>query len=128
MQGFVIRVLMNVVGLWLATVLIPGITANTTAALVWAAISLGLVNAFIRPLVVFLTLPFTLLTLGLFLLFINAAMLNLAAWFVEGFDVVGVIDAVLGAILVGIVSWAGSAFVGDNGKYRVLVVERRSDL
>lgn len=128
MQGFVIRVLMNVVGLWLATVLISGITANTTAALVWAAISLGLVNAFIRPLVFFLTLPFTLLTLGLFLLFINAAMLNLAAWFVEGFDVVGVVDAVLGAILVSIVSWAGSAFIGDNGKYRVMVVQRRRDL
>lgn len=128
MQGFVIRVLMNVVGLWLATVLISGITANTTAALVWAAISLGLVNAFIRPLVFFLTLPFTLLTLGLFLLFINAAMLNLAAWFVQGFDVVGVVDAVMGAILVSIVSWAGSAFIGDNGKYRVMVVQRRRDL
>jgi putative membrane protein len=128
MQGFVIRVLMNVVGLWLATVLISGITANTTAALVWAAISLGLVNAFIRPLVFFLTLPFTLLTLGLFILFINAAMLNLAAWFVQGFDVVGVVDAILGAILVSIVSWAGSAFVGDNGRYRVMVVERRRDL
>ena len=89
MVGIVIRVLINVLGLWLATALISGITAQTSGALVWAAISLGLVNAFIRPLVVFLTLPFTLVTLGVFLLFVNAAMLNLAAWFVDGFDVVG---------------------------------------
>lgn len=125
MYGFVLRVLMNIAGLWLATVLISGITADTTAALVWAAFSLGLVNAFIRPLVFLLTLPVTLLTLGIFILFINAAMLNLAAWFVSGFDVVGVFDALLGAILVSLVSWVGSAFVGDNGRYRVMVVERR---
>ncbi len=125
MLGIIFRVLINVLGLWLATALVPGITAQTDGALIWAAISLGLVNAFVRPLVVLMTLPVTLLTLGLFLLFINAAMLNLAAWFVDGFDVVGVIDALLGAIIVGLVSWVSSAFIGDNGRYRVLVVERR---
>lgn len=124
-MGIVLRILINVLGLWLATVLVPGITAATTASLVWAAVSLGLVNAFVRPLVVFLTLPVTLLTLGLFLLFINAAMLNLAAWFVDGFDVVGVFDALFGALIVGIISWASSAFIGENGRYRVLVIERR---
>ena len=126
MTGIILRVGINVLGLWLAMTLIPGITAATNGALIWAAISLGLVNAFIRPLVVLLTLPFTLLTLGLFLLFVNAAMLNLAAWFVDGFDVVGLFDAVFGAIIVGLISWAGSAFIGDNGRYRVLVVQRKS--
>ena len=125
MTGFIIRVLINVLGLWLATALISGIEAQTNGALVWAAISLGLVNAFIRPLVVLLTLPFTLVTLGLFLLVVNAAMLNLAAWFVDGFEVVGFFDAVFGAIIVGLISWVGSAFIGENGRYRVLVVERR---
>ena len=124
-MGIVIRVLLNVLALWLATAVLPGISSSDNAALIWAAIALGLVNAFIRPLVVFLTLPISLLTLGLFLLFVNAAMLNLAAWFVDGFEVVGVIDALLGAIIVSLVSWAGSAFVGENGRYRVLVVERR---
>lgn len=125
MAGIILRVLVNVLGLWLATALVPGITAATNGALVWAAISLGLVNAFVRPLVVLLTLPVTLLTLGIFLLFINAAMLNLAAWFVDGFDVVGVIDAVFGAVIVSLISWVGAAFIGDNGRYRVLVIERR---
>ena len=125
MIGIVLRVLVNILGLWLATALVAGITASTNGALIWAAISLGLVNAFIRPLVVFLTLPVTLLTLGLFLLFINAAMLNLAAWFVDGFDVVGVIDALFGAVIVGLISWVGSAFIGENGRYGMLSVERR---
>ena len=126
MTGIILRVGINVLGLWLAMTPVPGITAATNGALIWAAISLGLVNAFIRPLVVLLTLPFTLVTLGLFLLFVNAAMLNLAAWFVDGFDVQGLFDAVFGAIIVGLISWAGSAFIGDNGRYRVLVVQRKS--
>ena len=125
MAGFILRVLVNVLGLWLATSLIDGITASSNGALIWAAISLGLVNAFVRPLVVLLTLPVTLVTLGLFLLFVNAAMLNLAAWFVNGFEVVGVIDALIGAIIVSVISWAASAFIGENGRYRVLVVERK---
>ena len=62
-----------------------------------------------------LTLPFTLATLGLFLLFINAAMLNLAAWAVDGFYVEGVFAALVGAFIVTIVGWAGAAFIGENG-------------
>ena len=125
--GILVRALLNMLALWIAASWIPGITYADNGALVWAAIALGLVNAFIRPIVVFLTLPFTLLSLGLFLLFINAGMLNLAAWFVDGFNVVGVIDALFGAIIVSLVSWAGSAFIGDNGRYRMLVIEKRKE-
>ena len=106
------------------SVLISGISADTTGGLIWAAIALGLINAFVRPIVVFLTLPVTLLTLGLFLLLVNAAMLNLAAWFVDGFNVEGFWASVFGAVIVGLISWAGSAFVGENGRY-VVLVERR---
>ena len=124
MKGVILRLLLNMLGLWLASVMIPGISSASTGALVWAAISLGLINAFVRPIMVFFTFPITLLTLGLFLLVVNAAMLNLAAWFVDGFVVEGFFDSVFGAIIVGLISWAGSAFIGDNGKY-VLLVERR---
>ncbi len=120
-MGIVLRILINVLGLWLATVLVPGITAATTASLVWAAVSLGLVNAFVRPLVVFLTLPVTLLTLGLFLLFINAAMLNLAAWFVDGFDVVGVFDALFGALIVGVFQ-SGLRMAGVDVLWQVFAI------
>ena len=123
MRGIIVRLLLNVIGLWVATALLDGIRTSTDADLIWAAIALGLVNALVRPLVILLTLPVTLLTLGLFLLFINAAMLNLAAWFVDGFHVEGVMTSVFGAIIVTLVGWAGSAFVGDTGGVRRVDVE-----
>lgn len=124
MKGIVVRLILNVLGLWLASVIIPGIAYASGAALFWAAISLGLINAFVRPVLVLFTFPITLLTLGLFLLIVNAAMLNLAAWFVDGFVVEGFYDSVFGAIVVGLTSWVGSAFIGDDGSY-VVFVERR---
>jgi putative membrane protein len=73
---------------------------------------------------VLLTLPFTILTLGLFLLLLNAAMLNLAGWFVDGFEVVGFWSAVFGAIVVSLVSGLCSQFIGPKGSYEVMVVRR----
>ena len=123
MRGVFVRLLLNVIGLWAASALLDGIGTATDADLIWAAIALGLVNALIRPLIVVLTFPVTLITLGLFLLFINAAMLNLAAWFVDGFYVDGVITSIMGAIIVTIVGWAGSAFVGESGRVQRVDVE-----
>ncbi len=123
MKGIIVRVLLNVVGLWLAATLVPGIDYLSTAGLIWSAIALGLVNAIVRPVLVLLTFPITLLTLGLFLLVINAAMLNLADWFVDDLVVRGFIDSIFGAIIIGLISWAGSAFVGPDGTY--VIIERR---
>ena len=124
-MGILLRLALNALGLWLAASIVPGISTATTGALIWAAIALGLVNAFVRPIVVFFTFPVTLLTLGLFLLIINAAMLNLAAWFVDGFYVEGFFDSLFGAIIVSLTSWIGSAFIGENGRYTVIVERRR---
>lgn len=124
MIGILLRTGVNALGLWLAATLIPGITADSTAALIWTAIALGLINAVIRPVIVFLTLPITFITLGLFLLLINAAMLNFAAWFVDDFAVDGFFSSIFGAIVVGLVSWLGSAFIGKNGRYDVMIVSR----
>jgi putative membrane protein len=115
MRGILLRLLLNVLGLWLASSALNGIYTDAGGDLVWAAIALGLVNAVVRPVLILLTLPFTLATLGLFLLFINAAMLNLAAWAVDGFYVEGVFAALVGAFIVTIVGWAGAAFIGENG-------------
>jgi putative membrane protein len=123
-MGIIIRTLLVAAGLWLATAIVPGVEAYTTSALIWAAIALGLINAFVRPLVILLTLPLTVLTLGVFLLVINAGMLNLAAWFVDGFVVQGFWSSVFGAIVVGLTSWVGSAFVSERGRYEVMVVRR----
>lgn len=124
MLGIILRTVITGLGIWLATYLVPGISASSTAALVWAAIALGLINAFIRPLLVVLTLPLTVLTLGLFLLILNAGMLNLVGWFVDGFEVVGFWDAVFGAIVVSVVSGLCSSFIGPKGSFEVIVVRR----
>jgi len=124
MLGFILRTLITGLGIWLAAYLVSGVSATSTGALIWAAIALGLINAFVRPVLVLLTLPFTILTLGVFLLFLNAAMLNLAGWFVAGFEVVGFWSAVFGAIVVSLVSGLCSNFIGPKGSYEVLVVRR----
>ncbi|MEH6569865.1 MAG: phage holin family protein [Halioglobus sp.] len=126
MLGFILRTVITGLGIWLAAYLVPGVSATSTGALIWAAIALGLINAFVRPVLVLLTLPFTIVTLGLFLLFLNAAMLNLAGWFVDGFEVVGFWSAVFGAVVVSLVSGLCSNFIGPRGHYEVLVVRRDS--
>jgi putative membrane protein len=124
MLGILIRTLITGLGIWLAAYVVPGVSASSTSALVWAAIALGLINAFVRPILVLLTLPFTIVTLGLFLLILNAGMLNLAGWFVDGFEVVGFWSSIFGAIIISVVSGLCSRFIGPKGRYEVLVVRR----
>ncbi len=125
MMGILIRTAIIGLGIWVAAWLIPGISTDSTGALIWGAIALGLINAFVRPILVVLTLPVTVLTLGLFLLILNAAMLNLAGWFVDGFHVDGVWSSIFGAIVVSLVSGACSNLIGPKGRYEVMIVRSR---
>src|SRR5262245_13559419 len=127
MSGFLIRLVIGAFGLWVATQLVPGIAISGTLALFLAALVLGAVNAVVRPIFVLLTLPLTLLTLGLFLLVINALMLELVGAVVPGMQVAGFGAAILGSIVVSLVSWAASAWIGPSGKFEVMVVERRRE-
>jgi putative membrane protein len=124
MAGFIIRILISAFALWLATVLVPGLSAQGAASLIWAAFWLGIINALVRPIVVLLTLPITLLTLGGFLLVINAGMLALVGWLLDGFEVAGFFSALFGSIVVSLISWAAASFIGGNGRYEVLVIRR----
>ena len=108
---FLLRAVFAALGLWLASKLVHGIEVFSTGSLIAAALILGLVNAFVRPVVFLLTLPLTLLTLGLFLLVINAAMLWLTSLFLHGFVVHGFWAALLGSIIVSLASWVGSFFI-----------------
>ncbi|HEU4370918.1 MAG TPA: phage holin family protein [Methylomirabilota bacterium] len=81
-----------------------------------AGLVLGLVNALVRPVLLVLTLPLTVLTLGLFLLVLNGLCLALTAWLVPGLDVDGLVPAGLGALVVSVVSWLLTAFVSDRGR------------
>ena len=86
---------------------------------------LGIVNAVVRPLLVILTLPITVLTLGLFLLVINAATLGLVAWMLDNFTIAGFWPALLGAIVVSVTGWLASYFIGPHGRVEVIVVRHR---
>ena len=121
MTRFILRAAIAAVGLWLATEWIQGLYIDAPMTLVVAAVLMGIVNAFIRPLLILLTLPFTVVTLGLFLLVVNAAMLALVAWLLPGIHVAGFWAAFWGALVVSIVSWIGSMVFGPKGRIEVRV-------
>lgn len=125
MIGFLIRFLIVAVGLWLASILVPGIEVQGVATLLGAALLLGIVNAVVRPVLIVLTLPVTILTLGLFLLVINAGMLGLVALVFDNFRIAGFGSALLGAIVVSLTAWLASSFIGPRGHFEIIVVRRR---
>lgn len=114
MTRFILRAAVAALGLWLATVWLDGLEIDTPMTLLMAGVLLGLVNAVVKPIVIVLTLPFTLVTLGLFLLVINASMLGLVAALLPGMQIVGFWTAMLGALIVSVVSWIGWAVVGPR--------------
>jgi len=126
MAGIVLRTLIVALGLWLASVLVPGIVVTGPWTLLGAALLLGIVNAVIRPLLIVLTLPVTILTLGLFLLVINAAMLGLVAAIFDGFSITGFWSAVFGSIIISLTGWLASYFIGPRGRVQVIYVRGRS--
>lgn len=124
MLGFLVRACIVALGLWLATVWVSGVSIDTPATLILAGVLLGIVNSIIRPIAILLTLPMTILTLGLFLLVINAGMVALVAWMLPGMHVAGFWSAFWTSVLVSLVSFVGSWFVGGKGKFEVIVKRR----
>jgi putative membrane protein len=103
---FLIRVLLNGIAILVAAYLIPGLELSGPAPALIAGVVFGLVNAVIRPILILLTLPLTLLTLGLFIFVVNAICLALTAAVVPGFEIAGFWSALFGAVVVSLVSWA----------------------
>jgi putative membrane protein len=124
MQGFLVRAALVALGLWLATVWVPGVYIDGPLTLILAGVTLGVVNSIVRPIAIVLTLPMTIVTLGLFLLVINAGMVALVAWMLPGMHVAGFWAAFWAAVLVSLVSMLGSWFVGPKGKIEVIVKRR----
>lgn len=125
MPGILLRLLIIMLGLALASALVPGVNIEGAWTFIFSAIVLGLVNSFVRPIAFVLTLPLTLVTLGLFLLVLNAAMFGLAAAFLDGFSVAGFWSALFGALTVSITSTVASWYVGPDGRFEIYVVRRR---
>src|SRR6266700_5883169 len=122
-MGFLIRVLVNALAIIFAAAILPGIQVDSFVSALGAGLVLGLVNAFVRPILLILTLPITLLTLGLFLLVLNGFCFWLVASLVKGFHVAGFGSALLGSRVFSVVSWLVTALVSDSGK--VVVITQR---
>jgi putative membrane protein len=124
MIGFLLRAAISALGLWIASEIFAGVSFDSAAQLIVAALLLGIVNAVVRPLAFLLTLPLTVLTLGLFVLVLNAGMVALVAWIVPGFHVVGFWTAVGTALIVSLLSWLGSSAIGADGKMEIFIARR----
>lgn len=120
MPRFLLQWLVVALALAAASWILPGVTVSSGPALAVAALVLGLVNAVVRPILTLLTLPLTILTLGIFYLVVNGVAFALAAGVVPGFSVAGLGSAILGAFLVSLFSWFIGAFGadGDRGSSR----------
>jgi putative membrane protein len=121
MLGFLVRAAIAAIGLWVATRLVSGISFDSGAILLLAAALLGVANALLRPLAVILTLPMTIVTLGFFILVINAGMLGLVAALLPGFHVAGFGAAFWSALIVSITGWIGSWFIGPRGRVEIII-------
>jgi len=123
MNGFLIRAVVVGIGLWLASQIVPGVHILSIESLIAAALLLGIINAFVRPFLIILTFPITLLTLGLFLLVINGLMIELVSYFLKGFVVDGLWPAILTSVVVSLTSWVMSGWVGPpHGRIDVVTV------
>jgi putative membrane protein len=124
MVGFLLRAAIAALGLWVASEILDGLVFESPAKLIVAGLMLGVVNAFVRPLAFILTLPLTVLTLGLFLLVLNAGMVSLVAWIVPGFEISGFWTAVGASLIVSLVSWAASSAIGSTGKVEIFTTKK----
>jgi putative membrane protein len=124
MTGFFLRAAIVALGLWLATQVFPGLQFEGPGTLLAAAVLLGIVNGIVRPIAVVLTLPLTLLSLGLFLLVINAAMLGLVALLLGGFTISSFWTAIGASLLVSVTSWLASGVIANSGRVEVITMKK----
>ena len=121
-RGFIIRWVVNALALLVAAWILKGIVISSYLSLFVAAFVIGLLNAFLRPVVLLLTLPLNILTLGLFTLVVNGIMLLLAGDVVRGFEVHGFFSAVFAALIMGCVSFLLNLFISDSGQIENVMI------
>lgn len=120
MRGFLVRWTVSAIALYLTSSVVRGIEVRSIGSLLMAALMIGIINAFVRPVVLLLTLPISVLTFGLFILVVNAAMLVLASAFVPGFEVHGFWAALWGWLLLSIFTFCINVLIGEHGSFEVV--------
>jgi putative membrane protein len=124
MTGFLLRLAISAFGLWVASKIVPGMGFDGAGTLFVAAFLLGVANAFVRPLILLLTLPLTILTFGLFVLVVNGLILGLVAALLPGFELASFGTAILGALVSGLAAWFAAALIGPTGRVEAIVLDR----
>ncbi len=127
MPGLLIRWVIQSLAIMAAAYLLDGIEVKGFFAALFAAALLGILNAFFRPVLLLLTLPINILTLGLFTFIINALLLMMVSGVIGGFVVHGFWPAVFGSLIISLVSWLLTALVGDRGQVEVISLQRRGE-
>jgi putative membrane protein len=122
MNGILLRTLIAILGLYIASAVLPGVQISGAGTFIFSAILLGLVNGFVRPIAFLLTLPITIVTLGMFLFVLNAAMFGLVAAFFDNFIVAGFWSAVFGSLIVSFTCTVASWYIGPEGRVEVYVI------
>ncbi len=125
MKGLFIRWLILTLSILAAAYLLQGIEVSSFLSALFAAAVLGVLNAFFRPVLLLLTLPLNLLTLGLFTFVVNALMLLMTSGVIGGFHVQGFWSAVFGSLVISLVSWLLTSLVSDEGRIEVIVMRRK---
>jgi putative membrane protein len=126
MRGLIIRFVITGVAVFLASHIIPGIRMESVGAGIAAALVLALLNAIVRPVLYVLAIPFIVLTLGLFVIIINAVLLQLTDWLIDGFEVVGFWAGFWGALVISIVSSILNLVVSEEGRWEVVSQPRKA--
>jgi putative membrane protein len=124
MRGLVVRWLVSATALYLTSLIVRGIEIDGVAPLLFAAITIGVLNAFVRPVILLLTLPLNILTLGLFTLVVNAGMLWMASKVVVGFHVHGFWSALGGWLLMSFFTFLINLLIGESGKIEIVHVRQ----
>ena len=124
MRGLVVRWLVCALALYLTDLILPGMEIQSVGALLFAAAAIGILNAIVRPVILLVTLPLNILTLGLFTLVINAAMLKLASDVVRGFEVHGFWAAFAGWLLLSFFTFIINVLIGERGTIEIVTMRR----
>ena len=127
MKGILVRWFILTAAIVVASYLMDGIQVKGFFSAFFAAAILGVLNAFFRPILIILTLPINILSLGLFTFIINALLLKMASGVISGFYVRGFWAAVFGSVIISVVSWALSSFINSQGKMEYIDLKKKGD-
>ena len=127
MKGILIRWMILTVAIMFASYMIAGIQVKNFFSAFFAAAILGILNAFFRPILILLTLPINILTLGLFTFIINALLLKMASGVISGFEIYGFWSAVFGSLIISVVSWILSSFINEKGSVGYIDLKKKGD-